>query len=79
MGATVPSEAIEAFRAYKQNLAWAKSHRDDLEPYTGRFAAVAEGRFLEAADSAAPLEAKYRGTPGVYITAVARRGTRWIF
>jgi hypothetical protein len=78
MAAEVSGQALEAFAAYRKNLVWAKSHRDDLEQYAGKVVAVSNGQILEASDSGQALEAKYRGIPGVYIAVVVRRGTRWV-
>jgi hypothetical protein len=78
VAADVSPQALESFAAFKQNLRWAKAHRDDLEPYAGRYVAVAKGKILEASDSGRQLEEKYKGTRGVYIAVVVPRGTRWV-
>jgi hypothetical protein len=78
VAADVSAQALEAFAAYKKNLAWAKMHRDDLEQYAGKFVAVSKGQILESSDSGELLEQKHKGVPGVYIAVVVRRGTRWV-
>jgi hypothetical protein len=78
VAAEVSSQAIESFLAYKKNLEWAKSHRDNLEEYAGKFVAVSNGRVLEVGESGVALEQKYGDIPGVYIAVVVRRGTRWV-
>jgi len=74
----VSADAIEAFRSYQDNLRWAKENGRKLERFAGKYVAVANGRVLEAAKTAAELEAKYNNVPGVYIAVVVRRGLRWI-
>lgn len=75
---SLPAAAAEAFRAYQNNLRWAKTHDDELEPYTDKFVAVADGHIVASAASREEIQTGIKDTPGVYVTFVVKRGLSWL-
>src|SRR5271170_4224590 len=73
MSATIPANALEAFRAYDRNLRWAKAHEEVLAPFEEKYVAVADGKVVGSAATKEALQPKVKGHVGVYVAYVAKK------
>lgn len=78
MAASLPANAVEAFKAYDRNLRWAKAHDDALAPFEDKYVAVADEKVIASAPTREAVQSKSRGHVGVYIAFVAKKGLIWI-
>jgi hypothetical protein len=76
--AYVSPEALETFRQYDKNLKWAKTHDNELDPYTEKYVAVADEKVIGSSANRDELVGMVRGRVGVYIAFVPKHGLIWI-
>jgi hypothetical protein len=78
MVATLPANALAAFKAYDRNLRWAKAHGAELERFEEEFVAVENEEVIGHDDDQKALAATVRGRVGIYIMFVPKKGLIWI-
>jgi Family of unknown function (DUF5678) len=78
MASAANVQMAEQLISYAKNLRWAKAHSDDLAEYEGKYVAVSDGKVVDSSTTAAALDRKYKGTPGIYVGFVAKIGSKWV-